>query len=68
MEKGEYTVTFTGQGTCTGAWSFTFTVLDLLPVTSETTVLEENLTYKVNEDVTIASRITVKGKVILILG
>ena len=68
MEKGEYTVTLTGQGTCTGVWSFTFTVLDLLPVTSETTVLEENLTYKVNEDVTIASRITVKGKVILILG
>ena len=70
QEKGDYTLTFTGQGNYTGAKTIQFAVIDIndkIPVTSETTTLED-FAFAVNQDVTISSRITISGNVTLYLG
>ena len=64
---GDYTLTVAGQGDYTGSKTFSFTVADKVPVTSETTTLED-FVYIVNEDVTISERIQISGNVTLILG
>jgi len=70
QEKGDYTLTVTGQGNYTGAKTIQFAVIDIndkIPVTSETTTLED-FAFAVNQDVTISSRITISGNVTLYLG
>lgn len=70
QEKGDYTLTVTGQGDYTGAKTIQFAVIDIndkIPVTSETTTLED-FAFAVNQDVTISSRITIIGNVTLYLG
>lgn len=67
QEKGDYTLTVTGQGDCTGAKTIQFAVIDKIPVTSDMTTLED-FAFAVNQDVTISSRITIIGNVTLYLG
>ena len=67
QEKGDYTLTVTGQGDYTGTKTIQFTVTDGTPVTSEMTTLTDGM-YAVNQDLTITSRISISGDVILILG
>lgn len=66
-DKGDYTLTLTGTGNYSGSQTLNFTVCDGIPVTSETTMMSSG-TYKVTENVTIGSRITISGDVKLILG
>ena len=66
-EKGNYTLTITGTGTCAGSKTIQFEVTDGTPVTSETTTMTEGV-YAVNQDVTIGSRIQINGNVTLVLG
>lgn len=66
-DKGNYTLTLTGTGSYSGSQTLNFTVGDGIPVTSETTTMSSG-TYKVTENVTIGSRITISGDVKLILG
>lgn len=65
---GNYTMTFTGVDPYTGSKVINFTVGDGIAVTSETTTFADGIIYKVTEDVTVSSRITVGGSVKLILG
>ena len=67
QEKGDYTLTITAKGDYTGTKAILFTVTDGTPVTSDMTTLTEGV-YAVNQDVTISSRITISGDVILNLG
>ena len=71
QERGDYTLTITSQGeNYLGTKTMTFTVLgegDAVAITSESTTLS-NKSYKVFEEVTIDSRITINGNVVLILG
>ena len=65
--KGDYTLTITGTSPYSGSQTFNFTVSDAIPVTSETTTMTTGA-YKVEQDVTVSSRITISGEVELILG
>jgi len=67
QEMGDYTLTVTGQGDCTGAKIIQFAVIDKIPLTSDMTTLED-FAFAVNQDVTISSRITIIGNVTLYLG
>ena len=67
QEMGDYTLTVTGQGDCTGAKTIQFAVIDKIPLTSDMTTLED-FAFAVNQDVTISSRITIIGNVTLYLG
>lgn len=67
QEMGDYTLTVTGQGDCTGAKTIQFAVIDMIPLTSDMTTLED-FAFAVNQDVTISSRITIIGNVTLYLG
>ena len=71
QERGDYTLTITSQGgNYLGTKTINFTVLgegDAIAVTSESTTLA-NESYQVSEDVTINSRITINGNVVLKLG
>ncbi len=66
QEKGDYTLTITGEAPYTGSQSFSFTVGDGIPVTSETKTMTTGF-YHVAQDVTIENRITIVGEVTLIL-
>ena len=66
LAKGDYTLTITGKAPYTGSQTFHFTVGDGRPVTFETTTMTTG-PYRVTEDVTIESRITINGEVTLIL-
>ena len=69
--RGEYKLTVSGTGNCSGSQTFAFVVGDYTPVTSTTTTLNEG-EYMVYNDVTINGRITISGSgengVILYLG
>ena len=65
-ENGDYTLTISGMGSYGGSTSIPFTVSDVVPVTSASTVLSgENTVYN---NVTIEKRITISGNVVLNLG
>ena len=66
QEKGDYTLTVDGIGSYTGSQTFHFTVGEGIPVTDETTTMTTG-TYAAAGEVTISSRITVSGDVVLIL-
>ena len=62
-EKGDYTMTISGQGSYSGTHTVQFAVSAEVPVTNETTVLAGNCTlYK---DATIDQRIIVSGNAVL---
>lgn len=68
-EKGNYTLTLTpkaGRG-YTGSWTKTFQVKDKVTVTSSTTTMTNNIYYvpSSGSSVTISSRITISGDVVL---
>jgi len=64
-EKGSYTLTITALGsTYIGTKTIAINVVDNLIVTSETTTMTSGR-YQVFNDVTIASRITISGDVVL---
>ena len=64
-EIGDYTLTITAQGsTYTGTKTIAFKVVDKFNVSSETTTMTTGA-YGVYNDVTIASRITISGNVVL---
>ena len=65
---GDYNVTVSGIGTYHGTYTTGYTVTEGIAVTSSTTTLEDGLFYKVYEDVTVSSRITVNGTALLTLG
>ena len=65
---GDYNVTVSGIGTYHGTYTTGYTVTEGIAVTSSTTTLENGLFYKVYEDVTVSSRITVNGTALLTLG
>ena len=67
QEKGNYTLTITGAGNCSGTKNIPFSVADGTTVSSETTTMTDGV-YAVNQDVTITSRITISGNVTLFLG
>ena len=67
-EKADYTMTITSAGTWLGSKTIQFEVTDGTPVTSETTTMPNGSVYLVDQDVTINSRITINGKVTLVLG
>ena len=69
QEVGEYTLTITakdGSG-YTGAQTITFNVVDYITVTSSTKTWEDGNGYVVNSNVTISTRITINGDVVLLL-
>ena len=67
-EMGDYTLTITAQGgTYTGTKTVHFTVSESIGVTSTSTTLSSGA-YTVYEDVTIDTRITISGNVVLNLG
>ena len=69
LEVGEYTATVAGTGDCAGSEDFALVVSDAEPVTASTTTLSGDGTrYLVYEDVEIDARITVTGRVTLVLG
>ena len=61
---GDYTITITGAGSYTGTKTIPFHVVDMLPVTSKSTTLSAS-EYTLFSDVTISSRITISGNVVL---
>ena len=65
-EKGNYTLTVSGKGNCSGSKSFSFVVGDYAPVISTTTTMETG-SYMVYSDVTIPQRIVISGEVELYL-
>ena len=65
--EGDFTLTFNGNGNYTGEQAMNITIGRGIPVTSEMTLLGAG-TYKVYDDVTINSRITISGNVVLNLG
>ena len=67
QEKGNYTLTITGAGNCSGTKNIPFSVADGTTVSSETTTMTDGV-YAVTENVTITSRITISGNVTLALG
>ena len=62
-EKGNYTLTVSGRGTCSGSQSFSFVVGDYAPVTSN--MIEMTGEYMTYNDVTANRRITINGHVVL---
>ena len=66
-EAGNYTLTVTAQGSYTGTKTMSFAVSNDKNITSSTTFLSSG-EYRVYEDVTIDSRRTISGDVVLNLG
>ncbi len=69
-EKGDYTLTITAAGDhYTGSKSISFSVVDIITVTSSTTEMDEKygVPYKVSNDITVGSRINIVGDILLML-
>ncbi len=66
QDKGTYTLTLTPKAgsSYTGSWQKTFQVKDKVNVTSSTTTMTNNF-YSVSSNITINSRITITGDVVL---
>ena len=67
-EAADYTMVFKGMGEYTDSIVRTFIVGEGIEVTSSTTNLEDNMIYKVKNNVTVNNRISISGSVMLILG
>ena len=62
---GNYTLTITGIGDYYGSKQYNFSVVNMIPVTEETTTWGDGNVYKVSGNVTISERITISGTVTL---
>lgn len=67
QEPGDYTLTISGKGSCTGTKTINFSVAGTPPLTNTSSTLNSG-TYMLYSDLQFDERITINGTVTLILG